>query len=59
MPVVIKELIITLKANEQRQPPVSQQRPESRAQQQKKGQDGLVREAVEQALDIINRKKER
>jgi len=35
MPVVIKELVITVKANEARQAPVSQQRPEARAQQAK------------------------
>jgi hypothetical protein len=59
MPVVIKELVITVKANEARQAPVSQQRPEARAQQAQKGQDALVREAVEQALQILNRKNER
>ncbi|WP_020570405.1 DUF5908 family protein [Neolewinella persica] len=59
MPVIIKELVITVKANEARQAPVSQQRPEARAQQAKQGQDALVREAVEQALQILNRKNER
>lgn len=59
MPVVIKELVITVKANEARQPAISQQRPEDRVQQSQKGQDTLVREAVEQALQILNRKNER
>ncbi|PPK87923.1 hypothetical protein CLV84_0882 [Neolewinella xylanilytica] len=59
MPIVIKELVITLKTNEERQPPVTRLRKEARAQAQQQGQDALVREAVEQTLEILNRKNER
>lgn len=59
MPVVINELIITLKSNEERQPPVTRLRPEERAQAQQAGQDALVREAVEQTLRILKQKNER
>ena len=59
MPIVIKELVITLKTNEERQPPVTRLRKEERAQAQQQGQDALVREAVEQTLEILNRKNER
>ncbi len=59
MPIVIKELVITVKTNEERQPPVTRLRTEERAQAQQKGQDALVREAVEQTLEILNRKNER
>lgn len=59
MPIVIKELVITVKANEERQPPITRLRPEERAQTQQQGQDALVREAVQQTLEIIHRKNER
>lgn len=59
MPVIIRQLIITVKANEERQPPVTQLRPHERAQAQQQGQDALVREAVEQTLEIIHKEKER
>ncbi|MCP9234659.1 DUF5908 family protein [Lewinella sp. JB7] len=59
MPIVIRELIVAVKANEERQPPVTRLRPEERAQAQQSGQDALVREAVEQALAILHRKNER
>jgi hypothetical protein len=59
MPVVIKELIVLVKSNEERQPPITRLRPEERAQAQQKGQDALVREAVQQTLEILHRKNER
>ena len=59
MPVIIKELVLTLKTNEERQAPITRQRPEERSQSQKKGQDALVREAVNQTLRILKSKKER
>ena len=59
MPVVIKELVITLKANEERQPPVTRLRKEERAQAQQQGQDALVREAVDQTLEILRKQQER
>ena len=59
MPIVIKELVITLKTNEERQPPVTRLRKEERAQAQQQGQDALVREAVEQTLEILHRQNER
>ena len=59
MPVVIKELVITVKANEERQQPITRMRKEERSQAQKKGQDALVREAVNQTLQILKDKKER
>ncbi len=59
MPIVVKELIVTVKANEERQPPVTRLRPEERAQAQQNGQDALIREAVEQTLEILTRKNER
>ena len=59
MPIVIKELVITVKANEERQAPVTRLPPQERAQAQQSGQDALVREAVEQTLEILHRKNER
>lgn len=59
MPVIIRQLIITVKANEERQPPVTQLRPHERGQAQQKGQDALVREAVDQTLEILRAEKER
>ncbi|THH39411.1 DUF5908 family protein [Neolewinella litorea] len=59
MPVIIRQLTITVKANEERQPPVTQLRPHERSQTQQKGQDALVREAVEQTLEILRTEKER
>lgn len=59
MPIVIKELVITVKTNEERQAPVTRLRKEERAQAQQKGQNALVREAVQQTLEILNQKNER
>jgi hypothetical protein len=59
MPITIKELVITVKTEQRQSRPITQQRPEERQRTQEKGQDALVREAVEQTLRVLEAKQER
>lgn len=59
MPVVIKELVITLKAKAATDQRIEEVRPEERVMVRGKQRRELVAAAVEQALNIINAKQER
>lgn len=59
MPITITEFILTVKTEQRAQRPVTRERPEARKRIQETGQDALVKECVEQTLNILKAKKER
>lgn len=59
MALSVRELIFTIKFNQPASKPITRVPPQERGQQQKQGQDALVREVVDQTLRILEAKKER